>query len=58
MGQLEDWQALEDGIQIEEKPKKKKKDKKVKKEKREKADKVTQVDENQPEVSAKQNKRK
>ncbi|RZG87964.1 ATP-binding protein [Acinetobacter sp. WCHAc060033] len=58
MAQLEYWQALEDGIQIEEKPKKKKKDKKVKKEKREKADKVTQVDENQPEVSAKQNKRK
>ncbi len=56
MAQLEYWQALEDGIQIEEKPKKKKKKMKSKKEKKAEAEQATQTNDNQPEVAAKQNK--
>ncbi|MEG0489276.1 MAG: S16 family serine protease, partial [Acinetobacter sp.] len=44
MAQLEYWQALEDGIEIQEKPKKKKKKKKAKKEKKAETEAVTTVE--------------
>ena len=64
MAQLQDWQALEDGIQIVQKPKKKKKKVKSKKYKPKDAVKKSDpestdsVDANQPEIAAKQNKSK
>ncbi|MNC45327.1 hypothetical protein D3C75_942820 [compost metagenome] len=59
MAQLEYWQALEDGVEIEQKPKKKKKKNKGKKQKKAEAESASIItDENQTEVAAKQNKHK
>ncbi|MEG2637778.1 MAG: hypothetical protein RSA09_14925, partial [Acinetobacter sp.] len=56
MAQLEYWQALEDGIEIETKPKKKKKKKKAKKDKKVESEATAIVEVTSIEPIEKQNK--